>query len=42
MRRADKQIVSKSDIDKILQNAAVCRLAFAADNEPYVVTMNFA
>ena len=41
MRRRDKEIVSREEIDAIIRSAEVCRLAFAADNEPYLVPVSF-
>jgi len=41
MRRADRQITAREEIDGILDAAQVCRLAFARQNEPYVVPVSF-
>ena len=41
MRRHDKEIQSSREIDAIIAAADVCRLAFAMDNEPYVVPISF-
>jgi len=41
MRRKDREISDKSIITDIITKADVCRVAFAVDNEPYIVTMNF-
>ncbi len=41
MRRKDKQITSRADIDAIIRGSQVCHLAFAVDNEPYVVPISF-
>jgi uncharacterized protein len=41
MRRIDREVTSISEIEEIILKADVCRLAFASDNIPYVVTMNF-
>ncbi len=41
MRRTDKEITLRSDIDEIINKAEVCRLAFAKDNEPYLVPVSF-
>ena len=41
MRRRDKEIGSREEIDAIIRSAEVCRLAFAADNEPYLVPVSF-
>jgi uncharacterized protein len=41
MRRKDREITEKADLLKIVEKADVCRIAFAVDNEPYIVTLNF-
>ncbi len=41
MRRHDKEITSRQDIDGIIRSAVVCRIAFANANEPYVVPVSF-
>jgi uncharacterized protein len=41
MRRADRAISGAEEIEEIIQKSDVCRLAFANDNFPYIVTMNF-
>jgi uncharacterized protein len=41
MRRADKEIKSKEEVERILQEADIIRLAFSEDNRPYIVPMNF-
>ncbi len=41
MRRKDKEITTRSEIDEIINKAEVCRLAFAKDNEPYLVPVSF-
>lgn len=42
MRRADKEIKSKNEIEKVLREAEVLRISFSEDNRPYLVPMNFA
>jgi hypothetical protein len=42
MRRADKEIISKKEIEWVLQEADVLRIALSEDNRPYLVPMNFA
>ena len=42
MRRDDKEIKSKKDIEWILQKAEILRISFSEDNQPYLVPMNFA
>ncbi len=39
-RRKDRQITDRSEIDALLSQAKVCRVAFAVDNEPYVVPLS--
>lgn len=41
MRRTDKKIKSRPEIDEIINAAEVCRLAFAKDNEPYLVPVSY-
>ena len=41
MRRTDKEITTRSEIDEIINKAEVCRLAFAKDNEPYLVPVSY-
>lgn len=41
MRRADKEITSREEIDSIIRGCEVCRLAFAVVNEPYLVPVSF-
>jgi len=41
MRRKDKEIKDKSAIEKILRQAAVCRIAMCDGDVPYVVPMSF-
>jgi nitroimidazol reductase NimA-like FMN-containing flavoprotein (pyridoxamine 5'-phosphate oxidase superfamily) len=41
MRRSDKEVRSREEIDAIIRSADVCRLAFAADDEPYLVPISF-
>ena len=41
MRRIDKEIKDRWQLDAILHESPVCRLAFAHNNEPYLVPMSF-
>jgi len=41
MRRHDKEITSRQEIDAIMRSALVCRIALANGNEPYVVPVSF-
>ena len=41
MRRRDREISSREEIDEIIRTANVCRLALARDCEPYLVPVSF-
>ncbi len=41
MRRQEKEITNREEIDDIIRGARVCRLGLADGNQPYVVPMNF-
>jgi nitroimidazol reductase NimA-like FMN-containing flavoprotein (pyridoxamine 5'-phosphate oxidase superfamily) len=41
MRRRDREVTEKNDIESIISRADVCRLAFAVNDTPYIVTLNF-
>ncbi|MGD2148463.1 MAG: pyridoxamine 5'-phosphate oxidase family protein [Anaerolineae bacterium] len=41
MRRSDREITDRSDIDAIIRGAQVCRLAFARGDEPYIVPLSY-
>jgi nitroimidazol reductase NimA-like FMN-containing flavoprotein (pyridoxamine 5'-phosphate oxidase superfamily) len=41
VRRRDKEITNREEIDAVIHTAEVCRLAFARDNEPYLVPVSF-
>jgi len=41
MRRHDKEIRSRAEIDAVIRAADICRLALARDNEPYLVPVSF-
>jgi nitroimidazol reductase NimA-like FMN-containing flavoprotein (pyridoxamine 5'-phosphate oxidase superfamily) len=41
MRRNDREITELQIIEQIFTDADVCRVAFADNNTPYIVTMNF-
>jgi uncharacterized protein len=41
MRRTDKEIADRQQIDEIIRGSLVCRVAMANDNAPYVVPMSF-
>jgi len=41
MRRKDREVTDIEDIESIINSSDVCRVAFADNNMPYIVTMNF-
>lgn len=41
MRKADREITSRAEIDAIIRGSDVCRLAFAVSDEPYLVPVSF-
>ena len=41
MRRKDREIKEIIDLKNIVSKADVCRIAFAVNNTPYIVTLNF-
>lgn len=41
MRRKEKEINDRTEINNIIKSAQVCRIAFARDNEPYLVPVFF-
>jgi nitroimidazol reductase NimA-like FMN-containing flavoprotein (pyridoxamine 5'-phosphate oxidase superfamily) len=41
MRRRDKEIASREEIEAIIRGSEICHLAFAAGNEPYLVPVSF-
>jgi len=41
MRRKEREVKEKSEIETIISRCDVCRIAFADNNMPYIVTMNF-
>jgi uncharacterized protein len=41
MRRRDKEIADRSEIDQIMDRAIVCRVAMCEGGNPYVVPVNF-
>jgi nitroimidazol reductase NimA-like FMN-containing flavoprotein (pyridoxamine 5'-phosphate oxidase superfamily) len=42
MRRKDKEIKDLSEINRILQEAPLCRIAMAEENKPYLICVNYA
>lgn len=41
MRRAEKNIASRAEIDTVIRDCLVCRLALALNDEPYLVPVSF-
>jgi uncharacterized protein len=41
MRRTDKEINDRRQMDEIIRGSLVCRVAMAKDNAPYVLPMSF-
>ncbi len=41
MRRTDREITVREEVDEIIRGSDVCRLAFAVANEPYLVPVSF-
>jgi uncharacterized protein len=41
MRRHDRLVKDNTEIELIIKRSDVCRIAFAYNNLPYIVTMNF-
>lgn len=41
MKRADREITDRGEIDRLIEGCQVCHLAFAVDSEPYVVPVSF-
>lgn len=41
MRRKEREISDRSDIESIIHRSAVCRLALSVENRPYIVPLCF-
>lgn len=41
MRRTEREVKEREQIEEIIKSAETCRLAFADGNVPYIVAMNF-
>ena len=41
MRREDKEITDRMEIESVLSQARICRIGFSQNNKPYIVPMNF-
>ena len=41
MRRSDKELTDRKDIDDVINRARICHLALCQDGVPYVVPLNY-
>lgn len=41
MRRKDKQIIDRAELEQIIDEAVVCRIAYVCDGVPYIVPVSF-
>jgi nitroimidazol reductase NimA-like FMN-containing flavoprotein (pyridoxamine 5'-phosphate oxidase superfamily) len=41
MKRSDREITRRADVDELVREALVCRLGFAVESEPYIVPVSF-
>ena len=41
MRRKEREIKDKNEIESVIERAAVCRIALSDNNVPYIVPLNF-
>jgi len=41
MRKKEKEIQNRTEIEAIIQKADICRLGLSVDNHPYIVPLNF-
>ena len=41
MRRNDKEVTDRAEIDAVIRGSDVCRLAFAVGDEPYIVPLSY-
>lgn len=41
MRRAEKEITGREELEEVLSRALVCRVGMSEQNRPYIVPMNF-
>ena len=41
MRRKEKEITEKSELESIIARSSTCRLALSVDNQPYIVPLCF-
>ena len=41
MRRSERQIESKAEMESIIRDSTICHLALSDDGRPYIVPLNF-
>lgn len=41
MRRKEKELTDREEVEAILKQADICRLAMSVNDQPYIVAMNF-
>lgn len=41
MRKSDRKIASREEIDQIILGSDVCRIAYASNNTPYITPVSF-
>ncbi len=41
MRRKEKEVSNRDEIESIIRKADICRLGLSVDNRPYIVPLNF-
>jgi len=41
MRKKEKEIQDRAEIEAVIQKADICRLGLSVDNHPYIVPLNF-
>ena len=42
MRRKDREVTNRADLEQILQSCQVCRLGLVDGDQPYIVPLNYA
>jgi uncharacterized protein len=41
LRRTDREILDRKNVDEIIRGSLVCRVALARNNQPYVIPLSF-
>jgi nitroimidazol reductase NimA-like FMN-containing flavoprotein (pyridoxamine 5'-phosphate oxidase superfamily) len=41
LKRRDREITTRSEIDEVIRRSTVCRVGFAVEGEPYIVPLSF-